>query len=106
MPIRVFQPGAPHGEILEFIRDTLIAWGHRRRTLMEQSALIAQIPIDDEELQELAAVDGAVKILQFIISAGQDAKSRGHSAPEWVLHIAYDARSALVDEADNPLAVE
>jgi hypothetical protein len=89
------------GEILTYVRDTVINVAVNKRSFFEQSAAVGGMPLNSRELGELAALDAAAEIIQFAVSAGQDARTAGKPTPEWVLKIAAQARTALVAEKDS-----
>ena len=88
------------GEILTYVRDTVIRVATDKRTFFEQSAAVGGVPLNRRELGELAGLDAAAEIIQVAVSAGQEAKAEKKSAPEWVLKMAAQARTALVAEKD------
>lgn len=83
-------------EILTYVRDTVLDVAAKKRSFFEQSAAVGGAPLSKDELAELAALDAAADMIQFAISAGQEARVRQKPAPEWVLRIAAQARNALV----------
>ena len=89
------------GEILSYVRDVVVDVAVKKRSFAEQSASVGGTPLGKEELEELAGLDAAAEIVQFAVSAGQEAKTRGKPAPEWVLKMAAQARTALVAEKDE-----
>ena len=87
-------------EILSYVRDMVAAVAVDKRSFFEQSAAVGGASLSREELAELAALDAAAEMIQFAVSAGQEAKGRGKSAPDWVLRMAAQARTALVAEEE------
>lgn len=88
------------GEILSYVRECVNKVAVDKRSFFEQSAAVGGTPLSKPELAELAALDAAANIIQFAVSAGQDAKARGRPAPDWVLQMAAQARVALVAEEE------
>lgn len=88
-------------EILSYVRDVVIDVAVKKRSFAEQSATVGRTPLSQTELAELAALDAAANIIQFAVSAGQEAKARGKPAPEWVLKLASQARVALIAEEET-----
>jgi hypothetical protein len=84
------------GEILSYVRDVVTDVAVKKRSFREQSAAVGGTPLSGDELAELNALDAAANIIQFAVSAGQEARTRGKPAPEWVLKMAASARSAPV----------
>jgi hypothetical protein len=69
-----------------------------KRSFFEQSAAVGGTPLSRAELAELATLDAAAAIIQYAVSAGQEADVKGKAAPNWVLQMAAQARTALVAE--------
>jgi hypothetical protein len=88
------------GEILSYVRDVVTDIAVKKRSFREQSAAVGGTPLSGDELVELNALDAAANIIQFAVSAGQEARTKGKPAPEWVLKMASEARSALVVTED------
>ena len=88
-------------EILTYVRDTVINVAVNKRSFAEQSAAVGGTPLGENELKDLAALDAAGGIVQFVLTVGQDARTRGKSTPEWVLKAVAQARSALVAENEE-----
>ena len=83
------------GQVLAYVRDTLLKVADDKRRLLRASAEISQIPVAPADLKEIAAIEAAVDITQFAISAGEEAKLQKVNPPEWVLRLAGQARAAL-----------
>ena len=88
------------GEVLTYVRDAVIAAVTKKRSFLEQSIAIGGVALTDEERADLLALDAAADIIQFIVTAGQEAAARGREAPEWVLRAAAQARSTLAAPED------
>jgi hypothetical protein len=88
-------------EILTYVRDTVRNVAVNKRSFFEQSAAVGGTPLSKDELRELAALGAAADMIQFAVSAGQDARTSGKPAPEWVVKMASQGRSALVVEKDE-----
>ena len=84
------------GAVLAYVRDTLLKVAADKRAFLKFSAEISQIPSAAADLKEIAAIEAAIDITQFVISAGEEAKTRKVDAPEWVLRLAGQARAALI----------
>ena len=89
------------GEVLAYVRDMVIEVSVHKRSFAEQSAAVGGRPLSQDELAQLAALDAAADCIQFAVSAGQDAKTRGKPAPEWVVKMASQARNALVAKEEE-----
>ena len=87
-------------EILSYVRDMVAAVAVDKRSFSNSRRLSGARRWSREELAELAALDAAAEMIQFAVSAGQEAKGRGKSAPDWVLRMAAQARTALVAEEE------
>ena len=79
-----------------FIRDRLIKIANDKRGFLKASAEISQTPIAPVDLQDIGVLEAAADIAQFVISAGEAAKLGKVEAPEWVLRLAGQGRSALI----------
>jgi hypothetical protein len=88
------------GEILSYVRDAVTDVAVKKRSYFEQSAAVGGVPLNSAELAELVALDAAASMIQFAVSAGQDARAKGMPTPEWVLKMAAEARSALAVTED------
>lgn len=88
------------GQVLEYIRDIVIATATRRRSLLQVSSAIDGTPITRDELAEAQALDAAASIVQFALSAGQEAATRGRDTPEWVMRLTAHARASLTAPED------
>ncbi len=84
------------GEVLTYVRDVVINTAVNKRSFAEQSAATGGVPLNGAELADIKALDAAAEMIQFAVSAGQDAKTRGKPTPQWVLQMAAQARVALV----------
>jgi hypothetical protein len=89
------------GAVLTYVRDTLLKIAHDKRSFLKASAEISQIPTAPADLNEIAVIEAAVDIIQFAISAGEEAKTRKFDPPEWVLRLAGQARLALVQPDED-----
>jgi hypothetical protein len=85
-------------EVLSYVRDAILKTVVDKRAFLETSAAVGGAPLSAEELTELRALGAAAEGLQFALSVGQDAKTRGKPVPEWVVRMASQMRSALVEE--------
>jgi hypothetical protein len=86
----------PGGEVLGFIRDRLAVLADDKRRWLKASAEISQIETAPSDLQDVCVIEAAIDVIQFVISIGDEAKTKNVAPPEWVLHIAGQARAALV----------
>jgi hypothetical protein len=84
--------------VLAHVRDAVLKVIVDKRAFAESSAAVGGTPLNGEELSELRALGAAADCIQFALSAGQDAKTKGKSAPEWVVRMAAQARCALIEE--------
>jgi hypothetical protein len=87
-------------EILEYVRDAVIATAANKRSFWEQSAAVGGVPPTTTELSEARALEAAADVIQYAISAGQEAKTRGREAPDFVMRMAAQARGALTANED------
>jgi hypothetical protein len=85
----------PGGKVLTFVHQILLETADKRRRLLKTSAELSQIPVSPTERQEIRALEAAADMIQFAISAGQDAKMRKEEAPEWVLRMAAQGRDTM-----------
>ena len=91
------------GEVLAHIRDVLLKIAADKRSFLEQSAAVGGVPVTDGELAEVRALGAAADVVQFAVTAGQEAKVKERPPPAWVMHMAAQARIALSAsvEGDN-----
>ena len=89
------------GEVLAYIRDAVLQTAANKRSFLQQSAAVGGTPLTHAELAEVRALEAAGEAIQFALSVGQEAKTKGKAAPEWVLRKASQARVALVTEAEQ-----
>ena len=89
------------GAVLAYVRDVLLKIGHDKRSFLKASAEISQIPTAPADLKEVAVIEAAVDIVQFAISAGEEAKLKKVDPPEWVFRVAGQARAALTQEDED-----
>lgn len=83
------------GDVLAYLRDTLLRVIDRRRTFIRDSRAISGGSTDRDLLRELVAMEAAADCLTYAIGAGLLAKSRGRAVPDWVLEMSNQARAAL-----------
>jgi hypothetical protein len=88
------------GEVLTYVRDAVIEVSVKKRSWAEQSAAVGGVPLNGADLAEITALDAAADMIQFAVSAGQQAKAGGEPAPEWVIKMAAQARVALVGKEE------
>ena len=87
--------GMKGGEVLAHIRDVLLKIAADKRSFLEQSAAVGGAPVTNDELAEARALGAAADIVQFAVTAGQEAQARARPPPGWVMGMAAQARVAL-----------
>jgi hypothetical protein len=87
-------------EILEYVRDAVIQTVVDKRSFLEQSAAIGGNAPTKAELAEARALEAAADVIQYAISAGQEAQTKGRDAPDFVMRMAAQARTALTASED------
>jgi hypothetical protein len=85
----------PGGKVFLFVHTILLETADKRKRLLKTSSELSQIPISPTERQEIRALEAAADMIQFAISAGQDAASHKQAAPEWVLRMAAQGRNTM-----------
>ena len=83
------------GEVLAYVRDGLQKIAADKRSFLEQSAAVGDVPLKDGELADARLLGAAADIIQFAMSAGEEARAREKSPPGWVMGMAAQARAAL-----------
>jgi hypothetical protein len=83
------------GKVMTFVHEILLATADKRKRLLNASAELSQIPVSATERQEIRALEAAADMIQFAISAGQDAANHNQQAPEWVLRMAGQGRNTM-----------
>ena len=82
-------------DILTHVRDVLLKVAADKRSFIEQSAAVGADVVTDDDLAEVNAIGAAADIVQYAVTAGQEALSKARSPPGWVMGMAAQARVAL-----------
>ena len=83
------------GDILAHVRDVLQKVAADKRSFLEQSAAVGNATVTDDDLAEVNAIGAAADIVQYAVTAGQEALARARPPPGWVMGMAAQARVAL-----------
>ena len=83
------------GDILSHVRDVLQKVAADKRSFLEQSKAVGGVDRADGEFTEVNAIDAAADIVQYAVTAGQEALARAKPPPGWVMGMAAQARVAL-----------
>ena len=82
-------------DVLIHIREVLQKVAADKQSFLEQSAAVGGVAVTNGELAEVRAIGAAADIIQYAVSAGQEAQTKARSPPAWVMQMAAHARVAL-----------
>ena len=92
------------GDVLIHVRDALLKVAADKRSFLEQSAAVGRSPLTDDDLAEVNALGAAADIVQYAVTAGQEALTKARPPPGWVMGMAAQARTALSAPVEGEVA--